>query len=191
MFWRPLLIPNKCVIDVRRFLETTLYKYIQTCTDYCSVHRTFLYVYTVYTFIYIYTYKFTHQTHHAFFVLVNAFFVWLAFQETECGMHTHLTRLRAAKRQVSCGFTSWLPWWKLWFSGIHQTFLKILLLEELLANHLGCIKLVNRLGQGTYSHCGTWSVWTIFEAMNHAAVYIAKIVHELADVTWCWVNSLI
>lgn len=28
-------------------------------------------------------------------------------------------------------------------------------LEELLANHLGCITPVNRLGQGTYSQCGT------------------------------------
>ena len=148
-----------------------------------------LYIYNIYIRIHIYTYiyiiyKFTHQTHHAVFVLVKASFVWLAFQETECGMHTHLTRLRAAKRQVSCGFTSGSPDGSCDFlvfirHSWRYCYWSLLITWDILR------------GQGTYSQCGTWSIWTIFEAMNHAAVYIAKLVHELGDLRWCWVNSLI
>lgn len=180
--------------DIRRFLVTTLWKYIQTCTDY---HRYILFYLYIYICIHIYTYIYIHiQIHTSNTPRILCF--GEGFFRLTCipgdGMWDAYS-LDAATSSETTG-ELWLyfrsPLMKLWFSGIHQTFLKILLLEEFLANHLGGIKPVNRLGQGTYSQCGTWSIWTIFEAMNHAAVYIySQFVHELGDVTWCWVNLLI
>ena len=116
------LVPNKRVIDIRSFFETTLYTYI------------YIYIYN-----YLFWWRILSLDLHSRRPNVGCILTWHGYEQRNDRWVTALLPGCPDGSILICEGCG-----DFWFSS--EILGEILLLEELLANHLGCIKPVNRSG---------------------------------------------